>query len=78
MTHFYRFVLLAPIILLAGCDSPGWVQRTADGRETGFVIYTDDYTGCQYVRPAYHEGLQPRMGRDGKQVCVVTSGLKVE
>lgn len=63
------FVLISLAPLLSGCDQQGVIQQTPEGRETGLVIYTDIANGCQYMRLAYHDGIAPRLGRDGKQIC---------
>lgn len=38
------------------------------GGRSGFNIYTDALTGCQYLALPFRSH-QPRMGADGKQVC---------
>lgn len=45
------------------------VQRDSNGTKTGLVIFTDTMTGCQYVRTFGRDGITPRLGRDGKQIC---------
>jgi hypothetical protein len=64
-----RYLALPILLCLGGCDGDGAVQRTHDGVETGLILYTDILNGCQYVRASGRDGLTPRMGKDGKQVC---------
>lgn len=37
---------------------------------SGVVPLTDGLTGCQYLRTPWPSSITPRMGRDGKQICV--------
>lgn len=53
----------------SGDDDLAVVQRDQNGQKTGLVLFTDVATGCQYVRTIYRDGITPRLGKDGKQVC---------
>jgi len=50
-------------------DDNAIIQRDANGQKTGLVIFTDHANGCQYVRTLFRDGITPRMGKDGKQMC---------
>lgn len=38
-------------------------------RRSGLGLHTDALTGCQYLASPWG-GLTPRMGRDGRQLCL--------
>jgi PBP1b-binding outer membrane lipoprotein LpoB len=67
------YSVLVGSALLAGCmaddDDTAVSQKDANGQKTGLVIFTDAATGCQYVRTLRRDGITPRMGKDGKQIC---------
>ena len=77
-----KLAVLLPL-LIAGCDAQftmsedqAVVQRDAEGRKTGVVIYTDATTGCQYVKPLHRDGMTPRLGRDGRQICIASAEIR--
>ena len=39
-------------------------------KRSGLALYTDQLTGCQYVKGGYFGGTTPRMDRTGRQICV--------
>ena len=53
---------------LVGCDSPA---ATNTGNSWTPSVWTDSETGCQYLSPRDGKAITPRMGRDGKQVCLM-------
>ncbi len=45
-------------------------DNIAKKRHSGFILYTDHLTGCQYLQAGLlGGGITPRLGRDGKQIC---------
>lgn len=65
---------LGVITMLAACGerAPGTSDLSHDdsdptGGSSGMMVYTDNLTGCQYLG---HDSLTPRMGNDGKQICI--------
>jgi len=59
------------MLFLAGCSSNDDGQmQTKELTKSRVYVYTDTGTGCQYVATVLGaEGLTPRMGADGKQIC---------
>lgn len=39
------------------------------GARSGFKLYTDHLTGCQYLRAGLLGGTTPRLDRNGRQIC---------
>lgn len=60
-------VLLAPFIQPTDdTDQPGaWGYW---GR-SGLGLYTDNRTGCQYVKAGFFGGITPRLDQSGKPIC---------
>lgn len=56
--------------MCAGCSRD---DSDPEGGRSGFHVFTDALTGCQYIGwPSMVWGgaaITPRMGADGKQVC---------
>ena len=44
-------------------------DNAEEGERSGFRLYTDHGTGCQYLRAGVFGGVVPRFDRDGNQVC---------
>ena len=39
------------------------------GGRSGMALYTDNRTGCQYLRGGYFSSLTPRMDEMGEHIC---------
>ena len=44
-------------------------DRAAPESRSNLILYTDDLTGCQYLRPGGWDGITPRIDSTGKPVC---------
>jgi len=66
MTYLISILPLAIFLTAYGVAS----CSNESGKEYGhdLLIYTDDLTGCQYLSRTGN-GITPRMGVDGKQIC---------
>ena len=40
----------------------------ANGERSGMILYTDNLTGCQYLKAGLFGGMTPRLDREGQQV----------
>lgn len=65
-----KIFALMVLVSLVGCSFPHDDTDPPNGT-SGLNLYTDNLTGCQYLG---HNGLTPRMGPDGKQICIPVRG----
>lgn len=65
------FLLVAIPLAFCAALLTGCYDKNPDGTTKGdaVMIYTDNGTGCQYVKSRNDLQMAPRMGRDSKQVC---------
>lgn len=62
-----KAIMICAALLLAGCT----VRTGNDSEPSNPGVYRDRVTGCEYLsRGNSSGGLTPRMGADGKQICV--------
>lgn len=65
------FVLMGMILPRTPHDN----SDPPNGR-SGLSIYTDNLTGCQYLRVGILSALTPRLDSEGKPVCAVRKDTK--
>ncbi|MCP5019322.1 MAG: hypothetical protein GY938_29165 [Ketobacter sp.] len=64
------FVILFLVVAL----SADWLKPyddtddAAKGERSGMALYTDNLTGCQYLKASFFAELTPRVDGDGKHV----------
>ena len=59
-------MILAALLALAGCAARD--DTDAPDIRSGFSLFTDYKTGCQYIGWTGH-AITPRIGSDGRQIC---------
>lgn len=56
--------IIAFCAVVAACGPSTTLPASMD-----MYIYTNQETGCQYLKPSSDSGFVPRMNKDGKQIC---------
>lgn len=68
-----KIITIMLALACAGCVKQEPAETAAARKREPHIytvdVYRDNTTGCEYVGPGGGEGIAPRMGADGKQVC---------
>lgn len=64
---FAAILALSP--LLTPYDDTDPVTATPYWGRSGLALYTDNKTGCQYVKAGYFGGITPRLDEQGRPIC---------
>lgn len=70
MNDTLRRLGLCAVVIAAGYSAATYLvprddSDPATGGRSGFIVYTDALSGCQYLKVAFNSGLVPRIAADG-------------
>ena len=72
VAHYFTFALIATLLVVSWCsDSMRSYDDTDDyknKRHSGLGLYTDNLTGCQYIKGGRFGGITPRIDGDGNHL----------
>lgn len=71
MNDILRRLALCAVVIAAGYSAATYLvprddSDPATGDRSGFIVYTDALSGCQYLKTPFNGNPTPRIAADGK------------